>query len=50
VQCHVTLAKRAGQLFSHWVDRHAALYSLLFLLALCAVLAVAGYGLLQLLR
>jgi serine/threonine-protein kinase len=38
VQCHVTFAKRAAASFSNWIDRHVALYSLLFgLLALSAL-------------
>jgi serine/threonine protein kinase len=50
VQCHVTLAKRASQSFSHWVDRHAALYSTLFASGVVAALTAAGYGVLRLLH
>ncbi|HEY3256382.1 MAG TPA: serine/threonine-protein kinase [Polyangiaceae bacterium] len=45
VQCHVTLGKRAAAGFSHWIDRHALSYSLLFGLVSIAALATLGLGL-----
>jgi serine/threonine protein kinase len=51
IQCHITLAKSAAQGFIHWIDRHPALYTLLFrtlkvlgvvaLFAVCAALVWA---------
>jgi hypothetical protein len=39
IQCHVTLAKRAASMFAHWVDRHALLYTVIFLASTLGVLA-----------
>jgi hypothetical protein len=50
VQCHITLAKSYAQRFSHWVDRHPALYTSLFRLLRAsiiglAIMALVGLGL-----
>jgi eukaryotic-like serine/threonine-protein kinase len=50
VRCHVTFAKRAANGFSHWIDRHVPLFSLLFAAIALSALGGIGYGLFKLVR
>jgi eukaryotic-like serine/threonine-protein kinase len=50
IRCHVTLAKRAANGFTHWVDRHVKLYSLMFAAGMLGALGSIGYGLYRLVR
>jgi serine/threonine protein kinase len=48
VRCHVTFAKSAASRFSHWIDHHTQLYSLLFAGFALSLLSGLGYGLFRL--
>ena len=50
VQCHVTFGKRVAVGFSHWIDRHALAYTLLFALVASALLGTLGLVVWQALR
>ncbi len=50
LKCHVTLAKRGAQEFSHWVDRHQHIYTLLFFLTALSLLAGMVFGVISLVR
>ncbi|HEY0466286.1 MAG TPA: serine/threonine-protein kinase, partial [Polyangiaceae bacterium] len=50
VQCHVTFGKRLAVGFSHWIDRHALAYTLLFAVVSLTVLGSLGLALWQAFR
>jgi serine/threonine-protein kinase len=44
VQCHLTFAKRAAQVFAHWVDRHPVQYSAVFGLFVLSTVSCLGFA------
>jgi serine/threonine-protein kinase len=50
IACHVTLAKRAAHGFTHWLDRHPMLFTLMMFGFALAMLASIVYGIVRLVR
>jgi serine/threonine-protein kinase len=50
VACHLTLAKRAAHGFTHWLDRHPKLFTLMTLGGVLAALAAIVFGIIRLVQ